>query len=266
MNYYLGDADPLYGQEQARMKNLYILEEGIVDGNQLEEIQPERVNTFEVGYKTDISHTIFFDAVYYYSVYRDFIGLVRMVKPHTSPSTDMYTASTQVNNTSMRDLYYIYTNSHQSVAIQGFSLGWKWLSPLGTIISGNLTWSHLTSEVNDPVVPGFNTPPFKMNVSLANRKLDKMENNPGFKNVGFKVNWRYQGRFYWESPFGDGWVEPYNTWDLQVSYHFHNPRSWLKAGINNFFNIKYTNTFGGTQVGIFYYISYRIDDIFGGMF
>ena len=266
VSYYLKDADPQYSQEQARMKNLHILDEGIVTADQMREIQPEMVNTFEVGYKTDISHVIFFDAVYYYSEYRDFIGLVRMVKPRTSPATDLYAASTQVNSTGMRDLYYIYTNSDQRVAIQGLSLGWKWLSPLGTIISGNLTWSDLRSEVDDPVVPGFNTPPFKMNVSLANRKLDKMENNPGFKNVGFKLNWRYQSRFYWESPFGDGWVDQYNTWDFQLSYHFQKPRSWLKAGINNFFNIKYTNTFGGTQVGVFYYISYRIDDIFGGMF
>ncbi len=266
VKHYLQDADPPYNQEQARMKNLDILQDGIVTEDQLGAIRPEMVNTFEVGYKTDISHVIFFDAVYYYSVYRDFIGLMRMVKPHTSPATDLYMASTQVNSTDMRDMYYVYTNSLEKVAIQGFSLGWKWLSPLGTIISGNLTWSDLRSEVTDPVVPGFNTPPFKMNVSLTNRKLDKMENNPGFKNVGFKLNWRYQSRFYWQSPFGDGWVDTYNTWDFQISYHFHKPRSWLKAGINNFFNVKYTNTFGGTQVGVFYYISYRMDDIFGGLF
>ncbi len=266
VHYCFREADPPYGQEQARMANLDILKAGIVDRGQLGTLRPESVNSFEVGYKADISHLIFFDAVYYYSVYRDFIGLIRMVKTRTSPRTDLYMASTQVNNTSMRELYYIYTNSHEKVSIQGFSLGWKWLTPLGSIVSGNLTWSDLNSRITDPVVPGFNTPPFKMNVSLANRKLDRMENNPGFRNVGFKVNWRYQSRFYWQSPFGDGWVDPYNTWDFQVSYHFRKPRSLLKAGVNNFFNVRYTNTFGGTQVGIFYYISYRIDDLLGGMF
>ncbi len=262
----INQKDAPYNQEQARMKNLGILKKGIVPDSDLKNIVPEEVTTFEVGYKTDLFHLIFLDAVYYHSDYRNFIGLIRMVKPRTSPQVDLYTASTQINSTNMRDVYYLYSNSKEKVSIQGVSVGWKWLTPLGSILSGNFTWSDIQTNVLDPVVPGYNTPPFKVNISLANRKLDRMENNPGFKNVGFKVNWRYQSRFFWQSSFGDGWVEPINTFDVQVSYHFHKPRSTVKAGINNFFNIPYANTFGGTQVGVFYYISYRIDDLLRGLF
>ncbi|MCD6202401.1 MAG: TonB-dependent receptor [Bacteroidales bacterium] len=263
---YVNGNDPPYNQEQARIKNLDILDKGVVSGEALKDIVPEEVTTYEVGYKTDLFHLIFLDAVYYHSDYRNFIGLIRMIKPRTSPQLDLYTAATQVNSTSMRDVYYLYTNSAEKVSIQGVSVGWKWLTPLGSILSGNFTWSDIQTNVLDPIVPGFNTPPFKMNISLANRKLDKIENNPGFKNVGFKLNWRYQSRFYWQSSFGDGWVDPINTFDIQVSYHFRKLRSLLKAGISNFFDVRYANTFGGTQVGVFYYISYRIDDIFGGLF
>ncbi len=262
----ISSMDPPYSQDQARIKNLVTLQNGIVSEDELKNIVPEEVTTFELGYKTDIYHKIFLDMVYYHSDYKNFIGLVRIVKPRTSPQVDLFTVSTQINSSTMRDVYYVFSNSSEKVSTQGVSMGWKWLTPLGSIVSGNFTWSDIQSDILDPIVPGFNTPPFKMNISLANRRMDKMENNPGFKNVGFKVNWRYQSRFFWQSPFGDGWVEPINTFDIQFSYHFHKPRSWLKAGINNFFDIPYANTFGGTQVGVFYYISYRIDDIFGGLF
>ncbi len=263
---YMNQADPPYHQEQAMIKSLGVLQSGIVPEESLKNIVPEEVTTFEVGYKTDLLHLIFLDAVYYHSDYRHFIGLIRMVKPRTSPQVDLFTAATQINSSATRDVYYMYANSSEKVSIQGVSVGWKWLTPLGSILSGNFTWSDIQTGVLDPVVPGFNTPAFKMNVSLANRKLDRMENNPGFKNAGFKVNWRYQSRFYWQSPFGDGWVDAINTFDIQFSYHFKKPRSIIKAGVNDFFNVIYANTFGGTQVGVFYYISYRIDDIFGGLF
>ncbi|NOY37163.1 MAG: TonB-dependent receptor [Chlorobi bacterium] len=258
--------DVMYSPDQSVIRHLDVLESGRVSAEDLTEIRPEQVYSFEAGYKTMFGKFLFLDAAYYYSRYKDFIGLIRVVKPRTSPETDLFMAAKQVNSSSTRDVFYIYTNSQSVVAIQGFSAGWKWITPVGAILSGNFTWSDIRSDVTDPLVPGFNTPPFKMNFSLANRRLDKMENNPGFKNVGFKVNWRYQSRFLWQSSFGDGWVEPINTFDVQFSYNFTKPKSLLKAGITNFFDIPYANTFGGTQVGVFYYISYRVDDFFGGRF
>lgn len=257
-----GSATP----DQATINHLNVLEGGVVPAREMEQIRPEQVLTFEIGYKSMFGKSLFLDASYYYSRYKDFIGLVRVVKPRTSPETDLFTAAQQVNSTSTRDLFYVFSNSSSAVAIQGISAGWKWISHVGAIVSGNFTWSDIQNDVTDPLVPGFNTPKFKMNVSLANRRLDKMENNPGFKNVGFKVNWRYQSKFYWQSSFGDGWVKPINTWDIQFSYNFPKPKSVLKAGITNFFDIPYANTFGGTQVGVFYYLSYRVDDFFGGKF
>ena len=108
--------------------------------------------------------------------------------------------------------------------------------PLGSIISGNFTLSDVRSAIDDPIAPGFNTPGFKSNLSLANRRMDRMENNPGFRNIGFMVTWRYQSRFYWESPFGDGWIEPVSTFDLQFSINLKKPKSVVKMGASNFFN------------------------------
>ena len=253
--------DPLT-PAQATMNNLDILDDNIVGQNDLTEFKSEKVFSYELGYKTKFIDKVFFDASFYNSFYSNFIGLVEIVKPRTSPQVDLLTAATQVNNSSQMDVLYIYTNSKKAVSIYGLSTGLKYITPIGAILSGNFTWSHLASSEDDPIIPGFNTPDYKFNISIANRRLDKLENNPGFKNLGFNVVWRWQSRTLWQSPFGNGWIEPVSTFDVQASYRFHKPESILKIGVSNFFNVSYTTSFGSAQVGSFYYISYTVENLF----
>lgn len=250
------------GSDQAHLKNLSILQRGIVQPEEIGQIKPERLISVEFGFKTKIQNSLFLDAQYYNSIYRDFIGIIRVVKPRTSPQTDLYTASTQVNKSSQRDVYYLHANSSKQVGIHGFALGYKWLTPLGAIISGNATVTGERTSPDDPVIPGFNTPGFKTNLTLQNRRLDRMENNPSFRNIGYKITWRYQNRFFWESAFGDGYIPRISTVDVQFTSHFANPKSTLKFGASNFFNNKFSYSFGGSKVGVVFYMSYVVDDIF----
>jgi outer membrane receptor protein involved in Fe transport len=247
------------GQTQAILKNMSLLEDGIVQEEQFDGLRPEKVISFELGYKNKIQNSLFFDVIYYRSMYRDFIGFVRVAKPRTSPQIDLFTSAGQVNNSSQRDQILVYRNSGQNVTIQGVALGGKWITPLGGVLAFNATWSDINQVEEDPIVPGFNTPKFKFNLSIANRKMDNMENNPGMKNVGIHINWRYQSAIDWESPFASGRVDPFATTDFQISYNFRRTNAILKAGVSNFLNIKHTSSFGGAQVGIFYYTSFSID-------
>jgi len=262
VNADMSDIDNPLGLNQALINNLDLLESGIVREDQVQQLKPENVISFEVGYKTKISNVLFLDAVYYNSLYRDFIGITKIVKPRTSPQVNMFTAATQINKSAQTDVYFVNVNSQSRIGIQGVSFGYKWLMPMGSIISGNATWSDIRTEINDPVAPGFNTPGFKSNLSLQNRRMDKMENNPGFRNVGFKITWRYQSQFYWESTFGDGWIEPVSTFDVQFSVNIKNPKSIVKFGASNFFNNSFAYSFGGSNIGVLYYVSYLIDNVF----
>jgi len=255
------DEYPL-GINQAILKNMNLLESGIVQDDQIGKFQPERVISLELGYKTKIANVLYLDAVYYNSFYDNFIGIAKVVKPRTSPQVNLFTAATQVSKSAQNEVYFMNVNSQKRVGIQGASFGYKWLMPMGSILSGNITWSDVRTEIDDPVAPGFNTPGFKSNLSLQNRRMDRMENNPGFRNIGFKVTWRYQSRFYWESAFGDGYVEPISTFDLQFSVNIDKPKSIVKFGASNFFNNTFTYSFGGSNIGVLYYVSYLIDDVF----
>lgn len=258
----INDKDNPYSYDQAVLNNLNILESGIVREEELSDFKPEQVFSIEFGYKTKIGDFVFLDAVYYYSSYSDFIGFSKIVKPQTSPQVDLFTAASQINNSTQSNVYYLNVNSQNPVNIQGASIGYKWLMPMGSILSGNMTWSDITTAEFDPVAPGFNTPGFKSNLSLQNRRMDKMENNPGFKNIGFKVTWRFQNKYYWQSAFGDGWIEPVSTFDLQFSVNMKKPKSIVKFGASNFFNNKFAYSFGGSSIGVLYYVSYVIDNVF----
>jgi len=235
-----------------------------VEEEDIGNLQPEKVVSFELGYKSKLADKLFLDAVYYRSTYENFVGYAEIVKPRTSPDIDLFTAATQVNNSTQSEVFYIYSNSHEKITIQGVAAGIKYLFPIGAVISANATWSNLQTEIDDPIVPGFNTPVFKSNVSVSNRRMDQLENNPGFKNVGFNVTWRWQSGIDWESPFASGYLDPVSTFDIQVSVNFDRPQSTLKMGVSNFFDILYTNSFGGTQVGSFYYVSFTISNLLNG--
>lgn len=258
---FLDEKLPL-GSNQAILNNLSILENGIVQPGYIKQLKPERVISLEAGFKTKIGNILFLDALYYNSIYRDFIGIAKVVKPRTSPQADLFTAATQINKSAQHEVFFLNVNSLHPVGIHGLALGYKWLTPLGAIISGNTTLTAIRTDTDDPVAPGFNTPGVKTNLSLQNRRLDRMENNPGFRNIGFKVTWRFQNRFLWESAFGDGYIPRISSIDLQFTSHFSNPRSILKFGASNFFNNKFSYSFGGSKVGVVFYMSYTVDDIF----
>ena len=54
-----------------------------------------------------------------------------------------------------------------------------------------------------------------------------------------------------------------STIDLQFSVNVGKPKSLVKFGASNFFNDKFAYSFGGPHVGVVFYASYVIDDIFG---
>ncbi|MBA7581607.1 hypothetical protein ES708_23513 [subsurface metagenome] len=104
------------------------------------------------------------------------------------------------------------------------------------------------------VFPGFNTPEFKVNVSYLQRNF--------YDNVGFKVVWRWQDSFFWQSPFGDGIIDPIFTFDAQLTYKLENLNSTLKFGVNNFINIQHVNNYGGPKMGALYFMSITFNDLF----
>ena len=70
-------------------QNLDILRRGIIGEDKFRGIDPERITSLEFGYRGLIENKRLFEVVYYINHYNNFIGTTRVVKPRTSPSTDL---------------------------------------------------------------------------------------------------------------------------------------------------------------------------------
>lgn len=229
-----------YNRTQAVLKNLSILESGIVGQNQLSEIRPEVVNTFEAGYRHLFTPQFYIDLNYYISFYHDFIGITRVVKPRTSPLQDPFIAAGQINNSLESDRYYIYSNAADQLIVQGASFNIDYSSG-GFLASLNGSYAKLIQNSDDPITPGFNTPPFKMNFEWGHRSITP--------NVGFKMVYRFRTKFFWESSFIDGPIDSYGHFDFQINARIPPLKSSLKIGITNFGVGEYYNIYGGPSIG-----------------
>ncbi len=223
-------------------------------------IKPERVTSYEAGYKSLLGNALLIDAGYYYSTYRDFILNQVVISPQ-SPVAD---AGGSINPAAAADLlggksqaYQLYTNDADRVSIQGVALGLGYSLPGGYLLSGNGTWSDFNLGDADPNhIPAFNTPRYKTNLGLSHRNA--------YRNLGFSVNWHWQDAFDWVGSFAElqpGRVQAYHLLDAQVSYTLPALRSVLKVGANNLTNRYVVQAYGSPAVGGIYYVSLTFDEL-----
>jgi iron complex outermembrane recepter protein len=211
-------------------------------------VRPEKVRSVEVGYRTTLFNTTYIDASAYYSKYRDFLGYVIGLQSDFDASTG-FPRNTQA--------YRYAANSTNAVSTQGFSIGLNHYFKKYYMIAGNYSVNVLNKlDVDDPIIPAFNTPKNKYNVSLSGRDLPMGTG----KKLGFNVNYRWVETFIFEgSPQFTGLIPSYGLVDGQVSFGFNKLNSTLKIGASNALNNKVYQTYGGPKIGRMAYVSWLYD-------
>ncbi|MES2731216.1 MAG: TonB-dependent receptor [Bacteroidota bacterium] len=228
-------------------------------------IQPERVETFEVGYKGLLTSQLFVDANYYFSSYRDFIlnqVVIRADNPvlNADGTVNAAAAADVLNNSSPTPtsrLFQIATNAHDRVTSQGATLGITYALPKGYLLGGNGTWATFDlHNANPNDIPAFNTPRYKSNVTFGNRNA--------FRQVGFNLAWHWQDAYDWVGPFNElrpGRIQAYHLFDAQVSYKLKGLKSIIKLGASNLGNHWIVQAYGSPAVGGLYYVSITFDEL-----
>jgi len=231
-----------------------VKEAGVLVQSTYNYIQPEHINSFEVGYKGILlDNKVFVDVDYYFSAYDHFIGQLDITQPKTG------TIGGGVNTTTAAEIYNgqvtkykMWTNSKSQVTNNGVDLGVTYNFYGKFNLNANASYAAIASiESTDAFTPAFNTPSWITNVSVGNREI--------LKNTGFNVGWHWQTKFYWNSPLAAGEVPSYGTVDLQVNYRIPKLFSTLKWGATNVFNTKYYQYLGGPSIGGFYYFTIVFD-------
>ena len=218
--------------------------------------RPERINSFEIGYKSVIlDNKLVIDIDAYTNTYDGFLGQVEVAVPTngtvgSDPSVTDMLAANRVNQTR----YRVYTNAKNSYNNFGSSLGLTYNFYKKFTISGNANYNDIVAnEERDVFVTGFNTPNWITNVSIGNREV--------VKNVGFNVVWKWQDSYLWESPLANGTVPAYHTFDAQISLKIPQHKANLKLGGSNIFNKRYIQYAAGPTIGGLYYLAISFDGL-----
>jgi len=245
------------GQSQAEARQL-------LEPMEFEEFETEKVNTFEVGYKSLIGEKLFVDAYYYFSSYNDFIaevdftqgvpnGLREEPGPGFDPDSDAG-KNAIINQTVPTQRFGFDVNADGTVEAQGFAIGLEYALRGGYKIGGNVTYNDLISQ-DDLTEQGFranyNTPEWRYNIQFENRSLTE--------NIGFNLVYRWQDAFLWESSFGSGVIESFGTFDAQVSYTLPQYNTTIKLSGSNLLNNQHVTSFGNPRLGAIYLVSFTFD-------
>ncbi len=206
----------------------------------LDRIEPEKVITGEFGYRGFLGQRLYIDAGYYFSRYQDFIGFQRGF-------SGSFNFGLPVGRT-----FQVSANAEKVVTTQGAAIGLSYFITSKISLGGNYSWNVLNTETDDPIVPAYNTPEHKFNVSFSGRsiKLGTLQN------VGFNINYKWvEGYLFEGSPQFTGLVPSYDRLDLQVNKYFPEIKATVKIGASNSLNNESFTVYGGPRIGRMAYAS-----------
>jgi len=241
---------------------------GLLKAANLPKARPEKINSFEIGYKSVLFNNKFvIDIDAYTNNYDGFLGQVQVFVPKGETvgtdaavlamldrNRDATSATTTTAASNGQDRYRVYTNAKNKYNNYGSALGITYNFYKKYTVSGNLNYNKMKSNAeSDIFVTGFNTPDWSTNLSFGNRQI--------VKNIGFNVVWRWQNAFLWESPLVTGNISAYSTIDAQVTFRVPKAKATIKVGGANLFNHRYLQYAGGPTIGGLYYAAITFDNI-----
>lgn len=214
-------------------------------------IKPERVQAFEIGYRSVMKNDFSVDLSGYYNIYNDFNNFTRVIAPYYGAVGTPESFQALANGD--RRVYQVYTNTDSQVTSLGFGAGISRKVYKDFELGVNYNYAEFQfDQAEDPdFVPGFNTPKHRIKGSIGNPKA--------FKNFGFNINVRWNSEYLWQSSFAEGTVPENTVLDAQVNYAIPSLKTVLKVGATNLFGEDYTQVIGAGKIGQQWFASITIN-------
>ena len=216
-------------------------------------VKPEKVSSFEVGYRGKLNKIIV-DMSVYYNSYKDFIANENVVVPfYGTVGDNSLSVLALANEDAMA--YQAYTNSDINVNSYGGSIGVSTKILGGFDLGANYT--YIAEDFDKDAYPdfrtNFNTPEHKVKATFGNTNL--------FENFGFNIAWRWNDNYFWQNSFADGPISAQHVLDAQINLKVPSIKSTFKAGATNLLGDEYTSATGTGFIGSMYYVSLTINNL-----
>lgn len=193
----------------------------------VDRLRPEQVRTIEVGYRGTHWEKFYIDGGAYSSWYTDFIGYLIGISAEFDPTNGFPAGGLQV--------YRLAANAASTVRTQGANVGLSYFRKKMTY-GANYSYNALISGEDDPIIPAFNTPQNKFNISFTGHDMKvPISKKP---NLGWGVTYRFIEGFVFEgSPQFTGRINSYDMVDAQVNVKFPERKFTVKLGASNLFGL-----------------------------
>lgn len=189
----------------------------------VDRLRPEQVRTIEVGYRGTHAEKFYIDASAYHSWYTDFIGYILGLSARFDQTNGFPVGGLQA--------YRLAANATALVRTQGVNIGGSYFRKRMTY-GINYSYNQLVSGEGDPIIPAFNTPQNKFNLSFTGH--DMKVPFTGKPNLGFGINWKFvEGFTFTGSPQFTGPIPSYDMIDAQVNVKFPAQHITVKMGGSN---------------------------------
>ncbi|MCH1543649.1 MAG: TonB-dependent receptor plug domain-containing protein [Bacteroidia bacterium] len=242
-------------------KNLVSLEsledyfnQSILDLNRLkyfdvDPVVPEKVKSIEGGFKGFLfDNKLNIDWSAYFSYYQDFIGYKIGFDPIIEPN---------LNRIIGGQVYRVATNANSNVTTVGTSIGLNYFIGDQYTAGFNYSFNQLNKlDKDDPIIPAFNTPRNKFNVSFSGSQLEWFDK----KHFSFNLNFKWIEGFLFEgSPQFTGFINSYYLLDAMIAKEIPEYNMQLKLGGSNLTNNMVMQVYGGPRIGRMVYFSILYD-------
>ena len=216
-------------------------------------LAPERLNSFEFGYRTFLFDQLETDINYYYSHYQNLI----ITQQFIGASNQIDTINAEYIKDPRKTLIYrMPVNSQVPAEAFGFSCMLNYYLSRKIIVIGNYNYNQMIENVNflkQDFIAAFNTPQHKFNIGVNGIKIKN--------HFGFSSNLKWVDQIYFKEYNKEGTVNAYYNIDLMVSYTLPKLKTMIKIGGTNITNQRYTQSLGAPTIGAMYYFSILFDEL-----
>ncbi|CAM1349100.1 TonB-dependent receptor [Tenacibaculum insulae] len=223
-------------------------------------IEPEKVSSYELGYRSivNISDTniLELDVSGYYNQYDNFVATKTVYVPNYGDVVNGVPDANALQAFNNRDVSEFSLNTNTTADVDSYGVGIGLTTKIFKTfnLGANYTLSKLVFDQEDDLSfqSGFNTPEHQVKVMFGNANL--------FNNFGFNINARWQNDFLWQSAFLNGTVDSRTVVDAQINYRIPALKSRIKIGGTNLGGKEYVVAPGSGLIGSMYYVSWTINN------
>lgn len=222
----------------------------LLEITRLDPTRPERIRSFEIGYKMALLESrMNIDVDFYSNEYDGFLGQVEVAVPSSGTvGSDASVIDMVQANRSRQTRYRVFTNAKNTYRNYGAAIGASYRFRKGWSVSGNFNFNDIRSNrAADIFLTAFNTARFNSNLSVGHPNV--------YRQIGFNVVWRWQDAFLWESPLAVGSVPAYHTVDAQITCRVPKYKTTIKLGATNLLNHRFIQFAAGPTIGGLYYVA-----------